>query len=677
MDTETETDESPTNAITRRGDAEAESLSGKDADYQEETRCGLGPCNFDWLQRFASKKAYVVMYGLVGMSHLAITSYFRGTISTLEKEFQIPSSFIGLIGSAGDIGLILTTLSVTYLGKRSHKTRWVAYGTYLVVLSCFIRLIPYWLYGGGQSTIDYSKSELTTQKNNITHLCGKSFKEPENCEDASSGSVSAYIFLIANFVQGFGCSIYYTLGMAYLDDNAKKSKGAVMIVLSLVLTMFGSTIGFLLASFSLKFYIDPGVTPDFGTTDPRWIGAWWLGWGPLGVMTLVFAIMMSMFPRTLPRALQRKMKAAVAAGRSYVPEEIPKPSLEDFWKTMKRLFKNKILMCNNLSTTFIIFGYDGQMLFLPKYMETQFNISATASNLATGSIGLLCTAAGLLVSAFFIFKFKPRARYLAAWNVFTEMMDVVGFLSILMISCESLNFQWSTLPDGGKTIDMPCNSNCACDSSIKYSPVCHVSSRETFFSPCHAGCQDSFFSQNGTKVFSDCSCTADNGPVLDGPCPLDCRSAFIIFIVVQCVQRFLGATGRAGNCLIQFRCVDVADKAVAFALLEVLLCIFVFIPGPILYGHLIDMTCTLWGMTCGKTGNCWIYDADKLRYYVYMPIFGCLFIGTLWDIGVWYYVKDLQMYDDDEPTKDFELKDSKARDKKSRFKALAIAFGGN
>ncbi|CAB3362933.1 Hypothetical predicted protein [Cloeon dipterum] len=425
--------------------------------------------------------------------------------------------------------------------------------------------------------------------------------------------------------------------------------------------MFGSTVGFILASFSLEIFVDPALKPEFGTTDPRWIGAWWLGWIPLGTMTLIFGSMMYMFPRSLPRTLQRNVEATLT------PQEVTKPSLKDFKDTIKRLLKNKILMCNNMSTTFIAFGFYGQWLFMPKYMETQFHLSAATSNLATGSIGLLFTAAGLLASAVVISKFKPSARLLAGWNVFSEIIDVLGFVSILLISCESLDFKWTILSDGSKIIDMPCNADCACHNSMKYSPVCHISSTETFFSPCHAGCRQSYLSQNGAKVFTDCSCTLDDNPVLDGPCALDCKSAFVIFVVVQCVQRFLGATGRAGNCLIHFRCVHLADKAVSFALLQVMLCILVLIPGPIIFGSVIDMTCSLWGMTCGKIGNCWIYDAEKLRHFVYMPILGCLIMGTLWDIGVWYYAKGLPIYEENDPAKDGEQEAGRGAGTTNRF----------
>jgi hypothetical protein len=79
----------------------------------------------------------------------------------------------------------------------------------------------------------------------------------------------------------------------------------------------------------------------------------------------------------------------------------------------------------------------------------------------------------------------------------------------------------------------------------------------------------------------------------------------------------------------------------------------------------VDCACLIWGENCGVQGNCWVYDVDKLRYYVNLPMLGkyiifrrrnlylsmnfylgCIFLGTLWDIGIWYHVGELPMYDD-------------------------------
>lgn len=37
-----------------------------------------------------------------------------------------------------------------------------------------------------------------------------------------------------------------------------------------------------------------------------------------------------------------------------------------------------------------------------------------------------------------------------------------------------------------------------------------------------------------------------------------------------------------------------------------------------------------------------------------MTAAGCVLIGTLWDIGTWYYSKDVQIFDESEDAKDDE-----------------------
>ncbi|CAB3383925.1 Hypothetical predicted protein [Cloeon dipterum] len=667
---------------------EAASAVNNEEALEKETRCGYGFVRFPWLQRFASKKAYVVIYGMIGCFQFALASYFVGTISTMEKRFQIPSTFSGVINSAWDFGAMFTNLSAAYLGRSSHKPRWVAWGTVLVGVSCYMRLIPHWLYGPGENALMLTK-EFGTEFKPLNEsdktgpkltLCGNNHLEFEDCDNASSGNISAFIFLAAHIVLGIGSSVYYTLGISYLDDNAKKNKAPVLLAITMCLRMVGPTMGYMLASYALEMYVDPLLTPVITPKDPRWVGAWWFGWFPFGTITLVLALFVAMFPRSLPRAAQRSAAAASAAGRTYNPQGKTKKSIADFKATISRLLKNRVLVCNNLSTICFVFGLIGQWTFMPKYMETQFHQSASTASLISGSVGLLCTAAGLMVSALLISKFKPNARVLAGWNVIAESLDCCGFLLITFIGCETFNLQGTPQSDGTLGLEVDCNSNCSCPDSLRYSPVCHTPSRTTFFSPCHAGCTDAEWGEGNSslKIFSNCTCVPDGGPILNGPCAVDCSQAFMLFIIIQCVQRFLGATGKAGNTLIHFRCVDPEDKPVAIGLSEFLLCICSFIPGPIFFGYLIDMSCLVWGQTCGKPGNCWLYDVQKLRYLVNLPIVGCLFFGTLWDVGVWHYVKGVQLYDeDDEKASKKRSKGAVPEDRKVSYNTMALMTGSD
>ena len=59
--------------------------------------CGLGPCfRPAWLQRFATPRFFLIVYGLLGTIQAMAYIYFVATLTTLEKRFKIPSKTTGL-----------------------------------------------------------------------------------------------------------------------------------------------------------------------------------------------------------------------------------------------------------------------------------------------------------------------------------------------------------------------------------------------------------------------------------------------------------------------------------------------------------------------------------------------------------------------------------------------------
>lgn len=68
----------------------------------------------------------------------------------------------------------------------------------------------------------------------------------------------------------------------------------------------------------------------------------------------------------------------------------------------------------------------------------------------------------------------------------------------------------------------------------------------------------------------------------------------------------------------------------------------------------LDKACLVWGKTCTGKGNCWLYDGETLRYTMNFTAATFVTIGTLFDVGVWYFVKGLEIFDRDI---EYELKD--------------------
>lgn len=91
--------------------------------------------------------------------------------------------------------------------------------------------------------------------------------------------------------------------------------------------MLGPAIGYGLASICLKLYISPTLTPTIDNNDPRWLGAWWLGWIILALVLFIFSSLLALFPKTLPRAAARKellrKQASRVSQKSEIDPELP------------------------------------------------------------------------------------------------------------------------------------------------------------------------------------------------------------------------------------------------------------------------------------------------------------------------------------------------------------------
>ncbi|VVC39928.1 Organic anion transporter polypeptide OATP,Kazal domain,Major facilitator superfamily domain [Cinara cedri] len=613
----------------------------------EDTVCGIWMFKPKWLQILSSKKVYVLVYGLLGLNQFMLSAYFNGTLTTIEKRFQFSSQTSGIISSSWDFFALISFLLTSHLAGKGHRTRWLAVGSMLVGISCFIRFLPHVIYGPGEEILQYtveyeSHVNSTSFLGNITRqkdkICDDQPSLPEDCQNEELWNMPAFLFSIGHALLGLGGSLYWTCGAAYLDDNVRKNAVPVLLAIVQCIRMTGPMIGYMISAYTLTKFIEPTLTPTITDTDPRWIGAWWMGWVPIGISCLLVATIMLLFPRTLPRAAGRK-KEQLKEKDEYI--------LTDFKTSMQRILTNKILVYNSISSSFYMLGVIGYWTFMPKYIETQFRQTAATSNFMSGTIGILSSGLGIVISGAVISKFKPSPRTLSMANLVFEGMEVLGNLAYVTLGCipDDLHGQWND--DKTWNLTMECNAGCNCEQSMSYNPICSFDQSTTFYSPCFAGCAQTIIN-DAVKSYSNCTCIGGPGTATEGVCPVDCGYNFIIFLSLMGIMRFLSSAGRSGSTIIQFRCVKEEDKSLSLGFSEVIMALIAFMPGPVLYGTIVDATCIVWGGKCGNDGNCWLYDGKRMNYYLNFTSAGFLVIGTLLDIGVWYHVKDLKIYDDDE-----------------------------
>lgn len=100
------------------------------------------------------------------------------------------------------------------------------------------------------------------------------------------------------------------------------------------------------------------------------------------------------------------------------------------------------------SSIFCIFGYNPFWIYLPKYIEVQYNQTASTASFVTGTTGLIFMGIGTLLGGIGVQKIKPKARSVALWNTFIDFVFVSGIITYTFLGCDAVDNQMTQFPNG-------------------------------------------------------------------------------------------------------------------------------------------------------------------------------------------------------------------------------------
>ncbi|XP_074603030.1 solute carrier organic anion transporter family member 74D-like [Brevipalpus obovatus] len=750
--------------------------SSRSSSLTLDTSCGL--CSFrpKFLQFFANKNAFLVVFCITSVLQGMFSTYLVSVLTTIEKLYQIQSTTTGFLMSAAELGQIGGVLWLTYYGGRGDRPKWIACGMLVFSFAALLASSPHFLFHQSSSSsstrnifpsssssssvptesssspsslehnalfidrklcsvssssnssyfgYDYQKSASIRVDNNSEdkneQLSPKNFDS--KCSPQSNSSIKhddehltntvLGIFFISVLLVGIGSTATNTLGLPYIDDNVAPGESPFYLGITIGIKIFGPVFGFLLGSLCTSMSVNfPSESSTFlNPTDPQWIGAWWLGMVLIGISLLFVAFLMMSFPKKLSNKLpalsapgnsqksnlaeqnesidglkdnhllhqiEPMLKTAkhpektdsgcghinhhlsdgrtVTNGLKPLPEYNPppldaniskEPSLKDFPKTLKRLVKNDVLLLRAASSVLHLLPIAGIYTFLPKYLESQFQLTASNANAITGVAGIMIMGAGIFSSSFFMGKFKPSPRFVALWIAFTALIYCIGMVILMSIGCPLNNFvglENSRSHNAGQNgMDSSCKEICSCPA--QFSPICS-SDQVTYLSPCYAGCTKFSFNHS-SYIFSDCKCLRPETTAVSGFCPSYCSNlSWYIFVFVLIVLAH--STSEVGSTLLTLRCVDSQDKAMALGFLSFAVGLFGNVPCPIIYGYVVDWSCIFWEETCGKRGACRMYDPFRFRVAFHGITAMIIFIAFLVDMMVWLKASSIK-FDEEVP----------------------------
>ncbi|CAN8026950.1 unnamed protein product, partial [Ixodes persulcatus] len=439
-----------------------------------------------------------------------------------------------------------------------------------------------------------------------------------------------YFFMLGHALHGVGSSPFYTLGVAYLDENTPTSRTSIYIGIFYATSVLGPAMGFLLGGYFLSIYTDLSVDSNrlgISTVSSGWIGAWWLGFFGASIVAFVTALPVASFPKALPAETERNVPTDARGGNQKNTDSrsrFPAPAKRSFMNHIKRLFSNGTYVCLTLaaaSETMIASGLTG---FATKIFITMFGLSSTQASGLLGAVSVPSACGGALLGGYIISRLPVKSSTIVR---FCAILSLVPWFTIFvfMHSCQSTQHAATTLTAlrhksarlTAKDLEEPCNAHCNCSDAL-YDPVCGTDNL-TFHSPCVAGCSTVKHLPH-TQTYEHCTCV--NGPTVQAsfddeppthymakrdPCVADCSLIFVyaaaIFIALFFTFLLIVPALTA-----MLRSLEEDIKSTGIGINYVFIRLLGTIPGPILFGYLIDTSCLLWEDRCGRRGSCAIYE---------------------------------------------------------------------
>ncbi|XP_072517631.1 solute carrier organic anion transporter family member 2B1 isoform X2 [Salminus brasiliensis] len=578
------------------------------------------PCGIKAL--FHNIKFFVLCQGMLQLALLLVSGYLKGSISTIEKRYGFSSQKSGLVASFNEVGNTVLIVFVSFFGSCVHRPRCIGIGALIASMAAFLIALPHFI----SEEYDYTRA-ISSSKETLTGLChieSDHHSSNQTCsknEDHGNNTVFS-ILLLGQLLLGIGCVPVQPFGISFIDDYANKKNSPFYIGVLFALTVIGPALGYLMGSFLLRFYVDFNTaSPDkmLKREDPRWVGAWWLGFLLAGTLLFLTSLPYLFFPRSMETEettntpVEPTSDKLMQRGEKKAKSDMNELSLIKFLKTfphiMLRTLRNPIYLLVVLAQVNLAAMVAGLATFMPKFIERQFSQTASFSNIMIGGLSIPSAMFGIMAGGMILRRLNLSVKTSAAMCTAAVLMAIIFALPLLFLGCSTQRIA-GVYPD---IENLQCSSACSC-SNEAFNPVCSSNQIE-FRSPCHAGCKVGNI-DNGTKKvlnYTNCSCVLPSSYAVPGTCGNSCSHLIIPFMVFSSLTCFLASLSQTPSFMMILRTVPPEDKSLALGIQFMLFRVLAFLPAPVLYGSAIDSTCILWGNKCNKKTSCLYYNLDLFR----------------------------------------------------------------
>ncbi|EYC04990.1 hypothetical protein Y032_0084g1713 [Ancylostoma ceylanicum] len=574
-------------------------------------------CGWSWfspkcLRKFAVFNVFMFVLSINAIIQgMMVNGFISTSISSIEKRFNLSSTKSGVFSATYDVAVAIMLIPLSYYAHRVNKVRCIGYGMFMVGIGALLLILPHFI--DGLYVVGALRSDV----------CDAT-RENSSCDSRQAAAAYSYpLLLLSQLFIGFGAAPLFTYGYSTIDEfDSHKKTGNNMAIFMGVSTV-GPALAFIGGGYLLTIWGDIGKSNylDFGIngpSDPRWYGAWWIGFLAAGLASFVTSLPLCMFPRKLNDTDERK-KNDVVQTHAKLNVDFSGDKFA-YFKIFKMFFFNKTCMALIAMQTAESMIMNGYITFIPKLFENLFGFSSSWASTMTGLIivpmGLIGSFMGGKLGERVENRFRPIMKMCMALTVMMVISSTAFLLGCPKIRIAGMNNPYERTDQETFALTHPCNYACQCEGL--FNPVCASETGISYFSPCHAGCAVNTDSNSWTS----CSCSTIFNQTVNtvhkGWCEVPCQGTQIIFFSLFAM---LAASVFALAPMIQ----SAAMRVVSFHHRDAFICfgwmfmrVFGSIPGAVLFGAVIDTTCMHWSTGCDGSTKCVLYDAKNLGFYIFL-----------------------------------------------------------
>nr|XP_020442879.1 solute carrier organic anion transporter family member 2B1-like [Monopterus albus]XP_020442880.1 solute carrier organic anion transporter family member 2B1-like [Monopterus albus] len=569
---------------------------------------------------FNSIKFFVLCHSLLQLAQLLVSGYMKSSISTIERRYGLSSQKSGFLAAFNEVGNTVLIIFVSFFGSRVHRPRFIGVGggALLACLASLLMALPQFLNGPYEYT-----DHITSSSDNSSGLCRSqsslsTLSSNQSCSEQESPSHQGVypVLLLGQLLLGIGAVPIQPFGISYIDDYASRRNSPLYLGILLAVTSIGPAFGFITGSIMLRFYVDIDKLPkDEIKLDPkdlRWVGAWWLGFLVASCLIFITALPYLFFPRNMPREDAGDDAESGQHSTQQQTNPLQELSLPQFLKSFPRIalrtLRSPIYLLVVLAQVNLAALLSGLATFMAKFIERQFSQTVSFSTLMIGGVCIPLAVLGTVLGGVLMRRLNLSVSGASKFCMAAILLCMLTAMPLLFIGCPTQTVN-GVFPPSSEAL---CSSSCQCRQEA-FNPVCGSDGVE-FRSPCHAGCTAMEMDANKTVTnYTKCRCVGHLGYASPGTCGSGCAHLLYPFVALLGLTSFVASFSQTPSYMMILRTVPTEDKSFAVGVQYMLFRVLAFMPGPVLYGSVIDTTCILWGKKCGKQTSCHYYNLDRFR----------------------------------------------------------------